>query len=99
AHARSNIPIDTTNFVARLILAHVFKVHSASFENAVVIAGERGFDQTAGFNLQGSDLFENLGCFLSPLVIPSEANQSGGIRRHHGTGSPAKIRSTMVSLV
>src|SRR5918996_2149559 len=47
AHARRNVPIDRTNFISRLILSHIFKIHSASFENAVVIAGECGFDQTA----------------------------------------------------
>jgi hypothetical protein len=102
AHSRSDVPIDRANFVARLIFAHVFKVHSASFENAVVISGERGFDQTAGFDLQRSDFLENFGCLLSPFVIPSGSRGCGrsrGAGRHHGTGSPAKIRSTMVSLV
>ena len=72
------LPIDRANFVARLILAHVFKIHSASFENAVVIAGERRFDQTAGFNLKCSNFLENLRRFLSPLVIPSGAKRSRG---------------------
>src|SRR5262249_10057653 len=101
AHARSDVPIDSANFIPRLIFSHVLKIHSATFENAVVIAGECRFDQAACFDLQGSDLFENFGCFLSPLVIAS--GSCGYERRrvwgHHGTGSPAKIRSMIVSLV
>src|SRR5438552_14322423 len=44
AEARRHIPIDRTNFVARLILAHVLKIHPPSLENTVVIAGEGGLD-------------------------------------------------------
>ena len=39
-HPRRHVPIDRANFVARLILAHFLEVHPASFEDAVVIAGE-----------------------------------------------------------
>src|SRR4029434_10523426 len=102
AHTRSDVPIDRADFIPRLILPYVFKIHSATFEYAVVIAGERGFDQTAGFDLKCSDFLENLGCFLSPFVCASGAGgcrRSRGAGRHHGTGNPAKIRSTMVSLV
>src|SRR4029453_6535199 len=83
AHPRSDVPIYRANFVARLILAHVFKVHAASFENAVVITGECGFDQTAGFDFECSDFLEDLSCFLSPLVIPSGAKRSRGIPWHY----------------
>src|SRR5438874_5763502 len=66
SHARGHVPIDRPNFVARLVLAHVFKVHPAPFKDTVVIAGEGGFDEAAGFDLQGADLLQNLGwCFAS----------------------------------
>src|SRR5262249_15619407 len=103
AHPRSDVPIDRANFVAWLILAYVFKIHSTTFENAVVIAGERGFDQTARFDFKRANLLKDFGRGFRALVIPSGAKRSRGIQltggRHHGTGSPAKIRSMMVSLV
>src|SRR5258707_2675008 len=43
---RSHVPIDCSNFVARLIFAHIFEIHPAALEDAMVIAGEDGLDQT-----------------------------------------------------
>src|SRR5262249_446527 len=54
-HSRGDIPINRTNFIARLILTHVFKIHSASFEDAMVVPGERGFDQAARLDLKCAD--------------------------------------------
>ena len=61
AQARRHVPVDCANFVTWLVFAHIFKIHSSAFEDAVVIAGERGFDQTARLDFEGPDLFENLG--------------------------------------
>ena len=58
--SRGDIPVDRPNFVARLVFTNVFKVHSAAFEDAVVIAGKCGLDEAPRFYLEGSDFFENL---------------------------------------
>ena len=42
AKPRGHVPIDRANFVAGLIFAHIFEIHAAPFEDAVVIAGESG---------------------------------------------------------
>ena len=55
AQPRGHIPIDRANFVARLIFAHIFEVHPASFEDAVVIAGEGGLDETLGLDFERAD--------------------------------------------
>ena len=80
AHARRHIPVDRADLVPRLIFAHVFKIHPAPFEHAVVIAGEGGLDQAACFYFESADFFKNLGCRLrAPTsVIPSGAKRSRG---------------------
>ena len=84
---RGHVPIDRANFVAGLIFAHLIEVHPASFEDAVVIAGENRLHQTLGLDFERADLLQNLrGCLFA----------SHGL--HHGTGRPAKIRSMIVSL-
>ena len=78
---RRDVPIDRANFVAGLILAHVFEVHPASFENAVVIAGEGGLDQTLGFDLERADFLENLALCSQPARHPERIPR---IRRSRG---------------
>jgi hypothetical protein len=34
---------------------HVFEIHAATFEDAVIIAGEGGLDQAARFNFEGAN--------------------------------------------
>src|SRR5207249_8513791 len=60
SHARGHVPIDRPNFVTGLVFAHVFKVHPAPFKDTMVIAGEGGFDETARFDLEGSDFLQYL---------------------------------------
>src|SRR5262249_47737284 len=76
-HPRSDVPVNRANLISRLILPHVFKVHSASFENAVVIAGKRGFDQASGFNLKRPNLLQDFGRGFRALVIPSGSGGCG----------------------
>jgi hypothetical protein len=66
-----------------LILPHVFKIHSSPFENAVVIAGERGLDEAFCFYLEGANFFENFACGPCVIVIPSGAKRSRGIPLHY----------------
>src|SRR5437879_2850843 len=51
---------DFANHSPRVIFADLFEIHAAAFENAVVVAGEGGFDQRAGFNFEAADLFQDL---------------------------------------
>src|SRR6202043_3474749 len=86
---RGDVPINRANLVAGLIFADVLKVHSASFEDAVVVTGKSGLDQPACFNFERADFLKNLrGCLRRRFH-----------RSLYGTGSPAKIRSIIVSLV
>src|SRR5206468_2245498 len=56
------------NLVARLILAHILKIHSATFEDTVIIAGENGLDQSFGLDFEGADFLENFrGSFLQTV--------------------------------
>ena len=65
AEARGHVPIDGADFVARLIFAHFIEVHPAAFENAVVITGENGLDQTLGFDLERADFLQDVrGCLF-----------------------------------
>ena len=75
----SHVPIDRANVVARLILAHVFKIHSATFEDAVIIPCEDSLDQTLRFNFQRADFFKNLRGSLLQTV-----------HRRSGNGKAAK---------
>src|SRR5438067_8751740 len=61
------VPIDRANLIARLIFAHLFKIHPATLEDAVVIAGEGGFDQSAGLDFEPADLLQNLGGCTLPF--------------------------------
>src|ERR1700730_1994861 len=81
---RGHIPVNRANIVARLIFAHILEIHSASLKHTVVIARERGLDQTLGLDLQRADFFKNLGRRLraSRSVIPSRAKRSRGIPLH-----------------
>ena len=47
AQSRGYVPIDRADFIARLIFAHILKVHPASLEDAVIIAREDGLDEAA----------------------------------------------------
>ena len=58
-HARCDVPVDRPDLIARRILPHLFKVHSPTFEDAVILAGECGAHQPPGSELQPSDLFED----------------------------------------
>ena len=108
AQTRRHIPINRSNFIAWLIFADILKIHSATFENTVVIAREGGLDQTARFDFECADFFQYVRGGLRATVIPSGTKRGRGIplyslqlhlTAHHGTGSPAKIRSMIVSLV
>jgi hypothetical protein len=83
---RRDVPIDRPDFVPWLIFAHILEVHAASFENAVVIARKHRLHEALRFDFEGADFFKNF---------------RGGFLRivHHGTGKPANILSTIVSLV
>ena len=96
AHPRGDVPIDRANFVAGLILAHILEVHPASFEDTVVIAGEGGLDETAGFDFESADF---LRISAGVCVRRSSVERRSVCVTDHGTGSPAKIRSITVSLV
>ena len=57
---RGHVPINRSHLVARLIFAHLLEVHPAAFENAAVLAGERGRDQAARLELEALDFFEDV---------------------------------------
>src|SRR5919106_4683545 len=72
AHPCCHVPIDGAYFIARLILAHIFKIHPTPFKHAVVVPGEGGLDQTACFDFQRPNFLENLGRFhrlRAPVVL------------------------------
>ncbi len=99
---RGHVPIDRADLVARLIFAHFLEVHPASFEDAVVIAGEDGLDETLGLDLERADFLQDVrGC--SRLVISSErseversvalARPATSYREHHQRGDLAMQNS------
>ena len=69
AEARGHVPVDRANFVARLVFAHVFEIHPAPFEDAVVIASEGRLHETLGLDLERPDFFQDLGRSLSLLAF------------------------------
>src|SRR5439155_24959692 len=76
--SRGHVPIDCPNFVARLIFAHIFEIHPAALEDAMVIAGEDGLDQTLRFNFQRTDFFKNLRGSLLQTVHRRSGNGKAG---------------------
>src|SRR4029453_12147454 len=60
AQTGGHVPVDRANFIARLVFAHIFKIHSTALKDTMVITRESGFDQTARLDLERPDLFENL---------------------------------------
>src|SRR5437764_652818 len=64
AEPRRHIPVNRANLVTGLIFAYILKIHSPPLEHAMVITGERGLDQGAGFDLQSTDLPQNFFCAL-----------------------------------
>ena len=66
AEPRRYVPIDGPDLVTGLVFADIFKIHSASLEYAVIVAGERGLDQGTSLNLQAADLPQNFFCALFP---------------------------------
>src|SRR6202011_4092261 len=60
AHTSRHIPVDRANFVPEIVWAELVKIHSASFEDAVVLAGESRFHETTGAKFQFTDFFQNL---------------------------------------
>ena len=89
---RRHVPIDRADLIARLILAHVLEVHPASLEDAVVIAREDRLHEALGLDLERADFLQDLRAAFGVIWWIRHS-------QHHGTGKPAKIRSTMVSLV
>src|SRR6266446_3820439 len=86
AESRRHVPIDRSNLITRLIFAHLVEVHPATLEDAVVITGKDRLHKTLGLDFERADFLKNL-----------RGSLASGF--HHGTGKPAKIRSTIVSLV
>ncbi len=61
AEPRGHVPINGTDFIARLIFADVLEIHAAPFKDAVIIPSERCLDQTFGLDFERADLLQNLG--------------------------------------
>ena len=89
AEPRGHVPVDRANFVARLVFAHVFEIHPAPFEDAVVIARESRLHETLGLDLERAGSFLRISAGVCWLSFTGD----------YGTGRPAKIRSMIVSLV
>jgi hypothetical protein len=56
AHASGNIPVDSADIVAGLILAHFLKGDAGALENAVVFPAQQVFDGAASPQLQSPNL-------------------------------------------
>ena len=80
---RRHVPIDRANFVARLILAHVLEIHPATFEDAVVIAGEGGLDEPVGLDFERADFLQDFrgACSLHRRLRVQRGLRSGQASR------------------
>ncbi|MPN01076.1 hypothetical protein SDC9_148276 [bioreactor metagenome] len=59
-HPGGDIPVNGTDLVPGLILAHLVKVHSLALEHAVILSRQRFTDQAVGANFNLPDFLENL---------------------------------------
>src|SRR5262249_50038208 len=60
-HASGDIPVDGADFIARLVLAHLFEREAGSLENAVVFTSQKCLHGAPGPQLQAADLAHQFG--------------------------------------
>jgi hypothetical protein len=58
-HPSRDIPVDRTDFVTRLVLTDLVKIHALALENAVVLPGQSLADQPVGPDLNLPNLLKN----------------------------------------
>jgi hypothetical protein len=58
-HPRRHVPVNRTDFIARLVFAHLLEIHALTLENAVVLAAQSFRNQPRGAQLDLADFFEN----------------------------------------
>src|ERR1700760_642946 len=59
AHASGDVPVDGTDILAGLALAHLLKGHAVAFEDAVIFTTEHVFHGPASAELQATDLLND----------------------------------------
>ena len=58
-HPRGNVPINRAHLIARLIFAHLFKIHPLAFEDAMVLPRQRLIHQTQRAQFDLTNFFED----------------------------------------
>ena len=59
AGARSDVPVDGTDFISGMVGADLIEVHAPAFEHAPVLAGQQVFDGVPGVQLELAEALVN----------------------------------------
>src|SRR5262249_16252010 len=106
AHARGDVPVDSADVVAGLVLAHLLEGDAAALEDAAVLAAEQVLDGAARPQLQTADLANHFawqhnststargGGFLSQVTSrrAEKVGRGGRISSDRATASQRRAR-------